>query len=222
MSAHDAYHNTGSSKDFEEVTRIHLGLQELINDKSSSASANPANLAWYHSSKASQNVVRKEATLDSIGSINIVTKTPGVDMGAFDGEKADPKTKVVDLNRLTTFPLNVQRKKNKNDFYRFLLQQNFGNDGAEAEVAAGHGKVNNDILIPRSILKKNEAPKRYQTDKEDFDEFEELLGPAGPDQIAPNEAVLGKHLDKVGPMLSPRTFNQNYLENRYKKMEIQE
>jgi len=53
MSAHDAYHNTGSSKDFEEVTRIHLGLQELINDKSSSASANPANLAWYHSSKAS-------------------------------------------------------------------------------------------------------------------------------------------------------------------------
>ena len=60
------------------------------------------------------------------------------------------------------------------------------------------------------------------TDKEDFDEFEELLGPAGPDQIAANEAVLGKHLDKDGPMLSPRTFNQNYLENRYKKMEIQE
>ncbi len=48
------------------------------------------------------------------------------------------------------------------------------------------------------------------------------MGPAGPDQIAPNEAVVGKHLDKGGPMLSPRTFNQNYLENRYKKMEIQE
>ena len=80
--------------------------------------------------------------------------------------------------------------------------------------------MNNDILIPRSILKKNEAPKRYGGEKEDFDEFEELLGPAGPDQIAPNEAVLGRHLDKDGPMLSPRTFNQNYLENRYKKMEI--
>ena len=54
MSAHDAYHNTGSSKDFEEVTRIHLGLQELMNnEKSSTASANPANLAWYHSSKNS-------------------------------------------------------------------------------------------------------------------------------------------------------------------------
>jgi len=80
--------------------------------------------------------------------------------------------------------------------------------------------VNNDILIPRSILKKNEPPKRYQPEKEDFDEFDELLGPAGPDQIAPNEAVIGRHLDKDGPMLSPRTFNQNYLENRYKKMEI--
>ena len=82
-------------------------------------------------------------------------------MNPIDAEKPDPKTKVIDLNRLTTFPLNVQRKKNKNDFYRFLLQQNFGNDGAEAEAAVGAGKVNNDILIPRSILKKNEAPKRY-------------------------------------------------------------
>ena len=34
----------------------------------------------------------------------------------------DVGAKVLDLNRLTSFPLNVQRKKNKNDFYRFLLQ----------------------------------------------------------------------------------------------------
>ena len=49
MSANDA---TKSSKDFEEVNRIHMGLQDLINDRSSSTSApNAANMAWYHSSK---------------------------------------------------------------------------------------------------------------------------------------------------------------------------
>jgi hypothetical protein len=42
-------------------------------------------------------------------------------------------------------------------------------------------KVNNDILIPRSILKKHDAPRRYQPDKDEFDEFEELMGPPGPD-----------------------------------------
>ena len=62
-------------------------------------------------------------------------------------------------------------------------------------------------MIPRSILKKNEPPRRSQPEKEDFDDFEELLGPAGPDQIAPNEAVIGRHIEKDGPMLSPRTFN---------------
>ena len=44
-------------------------------------------------------MARKEQTLDSIGSINIVTKTPGVEVSALEGEKPDQKTKVVDLNR---------------------------------------------------------------------------------------------------------------------------
>jgi hypothetical protein len=52
-------------------------------------------------------MVRKEANLDSIGSINIVTNTPGVEISAIEGEKPDAKTNVVDLNRLTSFPLNV-------------------------------------------------------------------------------------------------------------------
>ena len=34
MSAHDAYQQSSSTKDFEEVTRIHLGLQDILNDKS--------------------------------------------------------------------------------------------------------------------------------------------------------------------------------------------
>ena len=54
MSAHDAYHTTGSSKDFEEVTRIHLGLQELINDKSSSHQTSVGNnFALYPGAKIS-------------------------------------------------------------------------------------------------------------------------------------------------------------------------
>ena len=110
MSAHYAFNHTKSSKDFEEVNRIHLGLQELINDKSSTTSApNAANMAWYHSSKIQNAVssVRKEATLDSLGSINIVTKTPGLEISTVDADKLENKTKVVDLNRMTNFPLNV-------------------------------------------------------------------------------------------------------------------
>lgn len=40
----------------------------------------------------------------------------------------------------------MSKKQNKNDFYRFLLSQNTDDDGF---------KANNDVLIPRSILKRN-------------------------------------------------------------------
>lgn len=49
----------------------------------------------------------------------------------------------------------MNKKKNKNDFYRFLLQQNINNI-SDIENIVNAPKVNNDILIPRSILKKNE------------------------------------------------------------------
>ena len=55
MSAHDAMHGSASTKDFEEVTRIHLGLHELLNNKSSAASVtNPgANFPLHQSAKLS-------------------------------------------------------------------------------------------------------------------------------------------------------------------------
>ena len=86
-------------------------------------------------------------------------------------------------------------------------------------------KANNDILIPRSILKKNELRARefaqMQLNHKDgvhnildtYEEFEELNG-HGPDhQLSPREGVVGRHLDADGPILSPKTFNANYLEN---------
>jgi hypothetical protein len=45
-------------------------------------------------------------------------------------------------------PLFDQNKQaNKNDYYRYLIAQNKNNEGQQ--------KVNNDVLIPRSILKRN-------------------------------------------------------------------
>lgn len=45
----------------------------------------------------------------------------------------------------------------------------------------------------------------------------------GPDhQISPREGVVGRHLDIDGPILSPKTYNANYLENQYKKIELRE
>ena len=63
--------------------------------------------------------------------------------------------------------MNNQRKKNKNDFYRFLLQQNFGSE----EDRVDQNKCNNDILIPRSILKRNEAQPKAEPELDDFDEL---------------------------------------------------
>jgi len=55
---------------------------------------------------------------------------------------------VVDINKSTNIPDNLNKKKNKNDFYRFLLEQSNTFSGFEV-------RANNDVLIPRSILKKN-------------------------------------------------------------------
>jgi hypothetical protein len=53
-------------------------------------------------------------------------------------------------------------------------------------------KCNNDILIPRSILKKNEVPQ-YKENAELQDDYEELEAyGSGADDVAPNEAVIGR------------------------------
>ena len=41
-------------------------------------------------------------------------------------------------------------------------------------------------------------------------------------EINPNEGIVGRQLDVNGPILSPKTFNQNYLEQHYKQMERKE
>jgi len=42
---------------------------------------------------------------------------------------------------------NIARKYNKNDFYRYLLSKNLDE--------CNLNKINNDLLIPRTILKRN-------------------------------------------------------------------
>lgn len=93
---------------------------------------------------------------------------------------------------------------NKNDFYRFLLQQN---------QAQNSQKTNNDILIPRSILKRNnpgnlvkdqrleeatreynryqeeQLQKRYYSTEDDFEE------------IGKYDALFGKHIAPTNPLL---------------------
>lgn len=39
-----------------------------------------------------------------------------------NNDKTDLIPKVVNINKQTVFPLIMNKKKNKNDFYRFLLQ----------------------------------------------------------------------------------------------------
>jgi len=123
------------------------------------------------------------------------------------------------MNQQVSFDGNLNKKKNKNDFYRFLLQQNlqaYQEGAADLDSLGIPVKVNNDILIPRSILKRNEVGPREvykdQPQADELDEFEELVGGAEM-QIAPQEGVVGRQLDLNGPILSPKTFNHNYLAN---------
>jgi hypothetical protein len=67
-----------------------------------------------------------------------------------------PRRELKIKNLAPEFPIVNERKKNKNDFYRFLLQQNFSTEGSDTNSFL-NPKVYNDILIPRSILKKGEA-----------------------------------------------------------------
>ena len=78
-------------------------------------------------------------------------------------------------------------------------------------------KCNNDILIPRSILKRNDLPPKPPVE---LDDFEELLNDA--EQLAANESIVGRGVDMNGPLISPRLMNQNYLENLYRKMEARD
>ena len=57
---------------------------------------------------------------------------------------------IVDINRNASLPGAKDKRKNKNDFYRFLLSTN--------RSGLMDNRVNNDVLIPRSILKKSYAP----------------------------------------------------------------
>ncbi len=166
-------------------------------------------------------------TTQSLGSINIVTpnNVAGGGVERVDFSKIDPKQKEINVTNLKVdFPANIDRKKNKNDFYRFLLQQNFGSTISDGSTEAGsslmhNAKIYNDILIPRSILKKNEGEPRRKG--RDGDTFDDLL--SGADQlIDPSEAVIGRGLEIDGPILSPRAHHQNYLQNQYRMMDLHE
>jgi len=75
---------------------------------------------------------------------------------------------IVDINRAASLPMNKDKRKNKNDFYRFLLTTNQFSDAEQ--------KINNDIFIPRSILKKSYVPgsikeQRLEAAAEEFFEY---------------------------------------------------
>lgn len=64
----------------------------------------------------------KGKDFESTGQINIITSgghnLMDAELNLLDGNKF---ASIVDMNQVTNFPLNSHRKRNKNDFYRFLL-----------------------------------------------------------------------------------------------------
>lgn len=103
-----------------------------------------------------------------------------------------------------------QKKNNKNDFYRYLLQQNYGTGGSEQP------KANNDVLIPRSILKRNnpgnlvkdrrleEATQEYYRYQEDLAQQKLNRTESEEDTIGKYDALFGRQLMAGNPLLSPK------------------
>lgn len=138
---------------------------------------------------------------------------------------AQDKAHVVDMNSEIDFPANQARKKNKNDFYRFLLQQNLSAEALANPDLKQHlmiSKVNNDILIPRSILKRNNHPAaRPRQDGAQFDLVDELEDIDNANLLY-NEAVVGRQLDANAPLLRPRLGLHDNLESQYRVLQLQE
>ena len=94
---------------------------------------------------------------------------------------------IVDINRNASLPNTKQSRKNKNDFYRFLLSTN--------RQGLIDSKVNNDVFIPRSILKKSYAPgsikeQRLEAAAEEFFEYQMAMQSMKRDT---SEEYLGKY-----------------------------
>ena len=110
------------------------------------------------------------------------------------------KAAVVDINRTTSLPAGQQRRKNKNDFYRFLLSTN--------KLGANEHKINNDVFIPRSILKKSYVPgsikeQRLEAAAEEFFEYQmamqQMKRDTSEEYLGKYEVVFGQHLDQGDP-----------------------
>ena len=114
------------------------------------------------------------------------------------------KAAVVDINRAISLPNTNTRRKNKNDFYRFLLSTNRGQN---------ESKINNDVFIPRSILKKSYVPgsikeQRLEAAAEELFEYQmtmqQMKRDTSEEYLGKYEVVLGQHLDSNDPQLSPK------------------
>jgi len=85
-----------------------------------------------------------------------------------------------------------------------------------------NSKVNNDILIPRSILKKNTHPEaKLMKETTEFDFIDELEHIDNANLLY-NEAVIGKHIDHNNTILKTKHGGQDNLENQYKILQLQE
>ena len=95
-------------------------------------------------------------------------------------------------------------RKNKNDFYRYLLSKNLDNLDAV--------KINNDLLIPRSILKRNNPgslikDKRLQEATEEYISYQQGQLKKTFEHIGKYDALFGQNIEPSNPVLNPKVKN---------------
>ena len=129
----------------------------------------------------------------------------GVNSQFYTNQAQSKTAAVFNINAEVQLPENISKKKNKNDFYRFLLQTN--SDQPD------NVKINNDVFIPRSILKKSNVPgsikeQRLEAAAEEFFEYQlavhQMKRDNSEEYLGKYEVVFGQHLDSTNPLLSPK------------------
>ena len=119
------------------------------------------------------------------------------------------KAAVLDINRTASLPATATRRKNKNDFYRYLIQ----NNKERGQTKTGQQMIFNDVLIPRSILKKSIVPgsvkeQRLEQAAEEFYDYQVAMSKMkredDEEYLGKYEIVFGQHLDVNDPQLSPK------------------
>ena len=188
------------------TSHVQTALNDPLGESTSLPMIATAEVAELSQAEQSEMAQRVNIGTSAISSeLGLSSEAAGRHSRFYTNQAMNKTAAVIDINAEVKLPDNTSKKKNKNDFYRFLLQTH--SDQPD------HVKINNDVFIPRSILKKSNVPgsikeQRLEAAAEEFFEYQlavhQMKRDNSEEYLGKYEVVFGQHLDSTNPLLSPK------------------